>query len=288
MLDKRTIFEIHRLDHQGWPHRKIARHLCLARISVKRYFENPERTFPKRHTRRFSLCSLSYLLTSDEKIENAIRLYNRMRKLFRGLSRIRQNRSTAVNFMDFLRIHHASFYIDPNVMVDILESVYEKLQAEPASAALTAPRILLIGPNLGYGDYKIPELIQEAGGEIAAEEICEGTRSYLNDIDYSGDLYQSLAKAYLEDRLPCAYMRNSPRPRLEFSLKLIEDFAVDGVVWYEIPCCETYDAESFYFHKQLTALDIPMLILEPDYGAGDEGQMKTRLEAFIEILKGGY
>ena len=48
MLDKRTIFEIHRLDHQGWSHRKIARHLCVARTSVKRYLENPERTFLKR------------------------------------------------------------------------------------------------------------------------------------------------------------------------------------------------------------------------------------------------
>ncbi len=42
MIDKRTIFEIHRLKHLGWSDRKIARHLGIDRSSVKKYVSNPE------------------------------------------------------------------------------------------------------------------------------------------------------------------------------------------------------------------------------------------------------
>lgn len=225
---------------------------------------------------------------TDEKIIDSIRLYNRMRELIKEISRLRQNISTPVNFMNFLKLNHASFFADPEFMVDFLESVYQELKVEHVSAAQDSPRILLIGPNIGYGDYRVPELIMEAGGEIVIEEICEGTRYYWRDIDHSGDLFQSLARGYLEERVPCAYMRNSTRTRFDFSLKLIEDFAVDGVIWYEILCCETYDAESYYYVQKLAERDIPMLILESDYGTGDTSQMKTRIEAFIEIVKGVF
>jgi transposase len=42
MIDKRTIFEIHRLKHLGWSERKIARHLRIDRGSVKKYIGNPD------------------------------------------------------------------------------------------------------------------------------------------------------------------------------------------------------------------------------------------------------
>ena len=42
MIDKRTIFEIHRLKHLGWSARKIARHLRIDRGSVKKYVTTPE------------------------------------------------------------------------------------------------------------------------------------------------------------------------------------------------------------------------------------------------------
>jgi transposase len=41
MIDRRTVFEIHRLFHEGYGIRKIARTLKLSRDSVKRYLDNP-------------------------------------------------------------------------------------------------------------------------------------------------------------------------------------------------------------------------------------------------------
>lgn len=53
MLDKRTIFEMHRLHNEGWSKRKIARELRVARKTIKKYLENPEQSLT-RNKQRFS------------------------------------------------------------------------------------------------------------------------------------------------------------------------------------------------------------------------------------------
>jgi len=50
-IDKRTIFEIHRLDDLGWSERKIARHLRVSRPTVNKYLINPDLSPAKRAPR---------------------------------------------------------------------------------------------------------------------------------------------------------------------------------------------------------------------------------------------
>jgi benzoyl-CoA reductase/2-hydroxyglutaryl-CoA dehydratase subunit BcrC/BadD/HgdB len=224
---------------------------------------------------------------TDKRIGNSIELYNRMRGLLKKISLMRCSSSPILSALEFAKLNHATFYADPAFMVDILESVYEELKKKQLATEADAPRLLLIGPNIGYGDYKILELVKEAGGEIVIEEVCEGIRYYWHTVDNSGDPVESLAKTYLRDRVPCAFMRYSAKKRLDFALKLIKDFNVSGGIWYELLGCETYDAESYFFAQRMGERNIPMLILESDYGVADIGQIRTRIGAFIEMVKGG-
>jgi benzoyl-CoA reductase/2-hydroxyglutaryl-CoA dehydratase subunit BcrC/BadD/HgdB len=223
---------------------------------------------------------------TDGKIGEAIELYNKIRELLKNISLLRCTSPSLLSTLDFVKLNHASLYADPAFMVDFLDSVYRGLKEKQQVTKSDTPRILLIGPNIGYGDYKILELVEEAGGDIVIEEICEGIRYYWNQIESKGDLLESLARGYLVDRVPCAFMRYSTGKRLDFALKLIKDFGVSGVIWYELVCCETYDAESYFFSQKMGERNIPMLILESDYSTANTGQLKTRIEAFIEILSG--
>jgi len=223
---------------------------------------------------------------TDEKITQAIGLYNKMRELLKNISSLRCTSPSLLSGLDFVKLNHASLNADPAFMVDFLDSVYHELKDKQQVTKTDAPRILLIGPNIGYGDYKILELVKAAGGDIVIEEICEGIRYYWNKIKSKDDLFKSLAKGYLVDRVPCAFMRYSTRKRFDFTLKLVKDFGVSGVIWYELLCCETYDSESYFFSQEMGDRNIPMLILESDYSTVDTGQLKTRIEAFIEILRG--
>jgi benzoyl-CoA reductase/2-hydroxyglutaryl-CoA dehydratase subunit BcrC/BadD/HgdB len=224
---------------------------------------------------------------TDKGIGGAIELYNRMRGLLKEISLMRRDPSVPFDALDFVKLNHASYYADPPFMIDILESVSNKLKKETSGAQAGAPRLLLIGPNIGYGDYKILELVTEAGGSIVIEEVYEGMRYYWSTIDTTGDPVDALARGYLQERVPPAFMRYSTKRRFDFVLKLIRDFSVSGVIWYELLGCETYDAESYYFSQKMEEQKIPMLILESDYGMAGVGQMKIRIEAFIEMVKGG-
>ena len=224
---------------------------------------------------------------TNERISEAIELYNKMRGLLRNISLMRRNLPPPLTALEFVKLNHASFYADPVFMVNELESLYKGLEKDQTKDKLNRPRLLLIGPNLAHGDYKILELIEAAGGEVVIEELSEGMRYYWHHIENNGDPFQSLAKGYLRDRVPCAFMRSSTKKRFDFVLGLIIDFNVSGVIWYELQCCETYDQESYYFNKKLREQNIPMLIVESNYDISDAGPLRTRIEAFIELIKGG-
>jgi benzoyl-CoA reductase/2-hydroxyglutaryl-CoA dehydratase subunit BcrC/BadD/HgdB len=223
---------------------------------------------------------------AEKKLIESIDLYNRMRAVLRKISYLRRSTDSSVTSLDFVKLNHASFYADPVFMVDYLESYYNELKKRQSGSEIRKPRILLIGPNMGYGDYTVLELVEAAGGEIVIEELCEGIRYYWHDIESNGSPFQSLTKGYLTERIPCGFMRYSSRKRLDFTLKLIDDFDVSGVIWYELLYCETYDSESYYFSSEMRKRDIPMLILESSYSTADTGQIKTRIDAFVEIVKG--
>ncbi len=101
---------------------------------------------------------------TDERLDSAIRLYNRMRALLRKISQLRRSAPPPLDSQDFVRLNHASFYADPAFMVEILESVYQELTEKAAPAETGAPRLMLIGPNIASGDYQILEMVKEAGG----------------------------------------------------------------------------------------------------------------------------
>jgi benzoyl-CoA reductase/2-hydroxyglutaryl-CoA dehydratase subunit BcrC/BadD/HgdB len=221
---------------------------------------------------------------TDEKINEAIRLYNRMRELLKKISLSRCDTDSPLSTLDFIRLHHASFYADPVFMVDVLDTVYGGLTRKQRTTKTNLPRLLLLGPNVSLGDYDILGLVEASGGRIVIEEICEGVRYYWHNIESNGDILHSLAKGYLVDKLPCAFMRNATRKRLDFALQLAKDFDVSGAIWYELLCCEVYDVESYLFAQKLAEHHIPMLILESDYSPTNVGQFKVRIEAFIEMI----
>lgn len=223
---------------------------------------------------------------TDEKLKNAIELYNKMRYYLRQINLKRRQNPSPINALDFIRLNHASFYVDPIFMVETLASIDSGLSFKQMPSASNKPRLLLLGPCIGSGDYTVLEMVKAAGGEIVAEEIYEGMRNYWQDLGIKGDLIESLARGFLINRLPPAFMRNSTKDRLDFTLKLIKDFKVEGVIWYQILCCETYDSESYYFSHKFKEQNIPFLFLESDYSTSATSQFKTRIEAFMEIVNG--
>jgi benzoyl-CoA reductase/2-hydroxyglutaryl-CoA dehydratase subunit BcrC/BadD/HgdB len=221
---------------------------------------------------------------SEPKLREAIELCNRERELLREISLTRRSQRPPISGRDFVNLNHASFLLDKRTMIEVLESVLAELREQEAPPP-TGPRILLTGSTLAHGDYKILSLIEETGASVVVEEFAEGMRHYWHKVTANGDPMEALADRYFARREPPAWFRPS-RERLDFLIKLVKDFNVDGVVWYQLMYREAYDLESYYFPDRLEReTGLRMLRIESDYDAAEIGPFRTRVETFIETIR---
>jgi len=223
---------------------------------------------------------------TDARLSDAIDVYNRLRGLLKTLSLSRREAPLGISSLDFVRLNHASMYADPVMMCETLEALRKDVE-KPSSPSTRRPRVMLTGPALAFGDYDIINMTTNVGADIVIEEVFEGLRDYWQVVDGSGDPLDRLARSYLLGKKPAAFARGATRKKLDFVLDLIKQFKVDGVLWYQLVCCELYDQESYLFEKALGERGIPIVVIESDYGNLDVGPVRTRLDAFIEIMQGG-
>jgi benzoyl-CoA reductase/2-hydroxyglutaryl-CoA dehydratase subunit BcrC/BadD/HgdB len=147
-----------------------------------------------------------------------------------------------------------------------------------------APRILLTGCPVGKGSEKVLRLIEEAGGIVGCQENCTGIKSFDRLIDETDeDPYRAIGRHYL--RTPCSCLTPNTG-RLDLIGRLIRDFKVQGVVDLTWRCCLTYSVEAQLLQEFLEKNgQVPFLHLETDYSSWDVEQLKTRVEAFLEVVR---
>ena len=233
---------------------------------------------------KVKLEELTGIEITESKLREAIDLCNRERGLLKEISLMRKSKSVPISSRDFVALNHGSFLADKKVMVDVLESLVTELKGQTAPPQ-ECPRILLNGSTLALGDSKVLDLTEEAGGVIVFEEFAEGIRSYWENVNPDGDLMAALTDAYFTRRIPPAWFRPG-RERLDFLVEMAKDFSVNGVIWYQLMYRESYKTESYYFPDILNkGTGLSMLTLESDYDAAEVGQMRTRVETFVESIR---
>jgi benzoyl-CoA reductase/2-hydroxyglutaryl-CoA dehydratase subunit BcrC/BadD/HgdB len=222
---------------------------------------------------------------TEKKLIEAIGIYRRMRDLLKQISELRKAPWLPISTTDFIMLNHAAHLADPVFMVEALESLYAELKGKEG-AQVKGPRLLITGPNIAMGDYKVLDLIGKAGGVVVAEDIAEGVLFYWENVAAGGDPFDAMAERYMMKRPNFSINRPSMDRHFDFILKLADDFSINGIVWYQLKPCEAYNIDSFYLAELLKKRNprLPMLKLESTYDMEDTGPLKTRIETFIETL----
>ena len=142
------------------------------------------------------------------------------------------------------------------------------------------PRILLTGcPTT---NRKVFDIIEDSGAVVAAQENCGGLKTLSLSVAEEGDPLRAIADRYLS--IPCSCMTPNGA-RLDLIGELVRDYHIDAVVELTWEACHTYNVEAFQvqeFVKERCGL--PYIQIRTDYSENDSGQIRTRIEAFLEIL----
>ncbi len=135
-------------------------------------------------------------------------------------------------------------------------------------------------------NWKLPFIVETSGAGIVGEESCVGERGTRNLTDASGRTVDEMMDA-ITDRyyqVDCAIFTPNPE-RLQHIREMAAEYKADGVIHYGLQFCQPYLMESIPVEKALEETQIPTLRIETDYSMEDAGQLKTRIEAFIEQLR---
>ena len=227
------------------------------------------------------------LRITGEKLRKAIADKNRERAIYRELYQFLKLTPPALRGSQVHRVLHGSGYAFGReahlVKVQaLIEAIRAQLRDGGPKPGPARPRILITGCPIGGATEKIIRIIEESGADIVCFENCGGAKDREFPVDESIDPWEALARKYI--RLACSCM--SPNDaRVELLSRLIDEYRADGVIDVVLHACHTYNMETWRV-KELAREEkkIPYLHIETDYSPGDEGQLRTRISAFVEML----
>jgi benzoyl-CoA reductase/2-hydroxyglutaryl-CoA dehydratase subunit BcrC/BadD/HgdB len=250
------------------------------------------RTFLKEEYRRFmaKLERVSGKKITPESLKMGIEIVNAKRAAVKRLAAIRAADPAPISGLDALLVNQVFFYDDPvrfthsvNQLCDELE---ERVKNGIGVSAPETTRVLVSGCPMAVPNWKLPMLIESSNAVIVGEESCVGERGvrWLTESKDGTveDLLDAITARYFS--IDCAVFTPNPS-RVEYVKEMAKKLNAQGVIHYSLQFCQPYIVESGPVEKELEHASIPTLRLETDYSQEDAGQLKTRIEAFIERLE---
>ena len=175
------------------------------------------------------------------------------------------------------------FLFDEQERIDKLKGLREEIEKSGNTNINEGKkRILVTGCPIGGVLDKTVGAIERSGGNVVCYENCAGLKACLRLVDENaGDMIRAIAERYLS--IGCAVM-TPDTTRMKNLRELVKEFKVDGVINVTLHACTTYDVESKLVSDLMKELNMPYMSVECDYTEGDEGQLLTRIQAFIEMI----
>lgn len=227
---------------------------------------------------------------TPETLGEGIKLINNKRKALQRVYNARKASPVPISGKDALLVTQIAFYDDParcaqvgNKLADELE---ERISRKEGVFPANAPRILITGTPMAIPNWKLHHIIETSGAAVVVEELCTGIRYFENLVDESGttieEQVRALAERYMKTNCACF---TSNEGRIDDIVRLANEYNVDGVIDTNLQFCNLYSTESYLVKQALTGKEIPVLHLETDYSEQDYEQLRTRIEAFLEIIR---
>lgn len=152
--------------------------------------------------------------------------------------------------------------------------------------ATTRPAIFLAGSPISFPNLKIMRLIEDAGMDIVADELCTSERVFVGAPVYDDTSEYGLLKSLSEKyhlACTCPTFADNER-RIRNVLATMRDHNITGVVYHVLKGCHPYDIECAGFEKAIKKAGFHFTKIETDFSSEDEKQILVRLEAFKELF----
>lgn len=219
----------------------------------------------------------------QEDIIGSISLYNKVREKAKLFLQNHWGGYSSHSGYEILTLLRKGINAVPEKFHDYLTSLMNrKTPQQQYDDTKKVPRLFLWGGIVE--DEGIIKLIEDAGARVVADDLCSGSRYFDTIVDITDNPFESIAKRYLK-RISCSRMVNVSG-RIDNAISMIEQYSIQGAVYHTLKFCDHSLYDLPLIKKEFQKKNIPLLHLSCDYSPSTQGQIKTRVEAFLEQLTG--
>ena len=236
-----------------------------------------------------SLEKLTGKKITDDDIAQAVKAHNENRQLMRDLYVLRKSNPPMISGTEMMKVLVAAMSLPVDESSALIKSVTEEVKARPMPANGKVPRIMLIGDQID--DVAIIDAIEGAGAHLVMDDLSIGSKMYWTDVDATPDPIQGIAERYLRKlKIPTTFVGdgNTYQENLEARFghmkQFIKEFKVDGAILFIYKYCDPYGFDVPAMKSFIESGGTPVLYLEDEYSTSTLARVKTRIEAFLEMI----
>ena len=225
---------------------------------------------------------------SDAAIRESVRRHNRVCELIRAIGDFRKEENPRITGYEFHIITLATYAAPQDMLIEKLEETLEELKTrEPEPKNPFRARVVVVGSEIDDVDFV--KLVEETGAYVCADRFCYGSLPgrvpiELNDAE---DALTQVCRHYMTHSQCPRYM-DMPKMlgRREYVNALAKEYNADGIIYEQIKFCDPWAYERMVgSHVLEHDFGYPVLSVDRPYTIAGSGQMRTRVQAFVESIE---
>ena len=227
---------------------------------------------------------------SDEDLARYVSFYNDNRKKVKALYELRKGNPPLLSGAEMTKILVAGLGLPVQEANELFDHVLKEIEGRNATGE-KLPRIMVVGSTVDNHDFM--SLVEESGANVVVDSLCVGTREFWPETEVTPKPLDGIAERYLR-RINCprTYMERKKGDTYKDDLErrfgdigmFVRDYSVDGVILYMYKYCDPFGFEIPARKAYMDSLNVPVLYLEDEYSAGTTGRLRTRIQAFLEMI----
>lgn len=226
--------------------------------------------------------------TSDEALRKAVEEHNEICRLITEIGEYRKEENPRITGYEFHVLCVATYCCPKYLILDKLRETAEELKTrEPDQKKNYRAKIVVVGSEMDDPDFT--KLIEDSGALVVADRFCFGSMPgreeiILNDKD---DVLTQIALHYMKTSQCPRYMSHEKvQERRDYVKHLVDTYHADGVMYEQIKFCEYWGYERALASYVMSGdYGVPTAAVDRQYTASASGQLRTRVQAFVESLE---
>ena len=224
---------------------------------------------------------------SDAAIRRAVQEHNRVCELVRAIGEFRKGDQPRITGYEYHIITMVTYAAPKYLLIDKLEETLEELKTrQPDAKSPFRARVVLVGSEVD--DVDVVRLIEESGAYVCADRFCYGSFPGRDPIVLTEeDALTQICRQYMY-RGQCPRFMNQAKiqERRRYVASLAEEYQADGIIYEQVKFCDPWAYEKMVgSHVLREDYGYPVLAVDRPYAIGVSGQMRTRVQAFVESIE---